>query len=81
MRFEPVPGIRQRHTVGDRAVLAGQREVFVIVTQATLPQGRLSQWKEHHPDHGGSVLLCKIYLHSYQQGSLSDDRKIIMIFG
>jgi len=57
-------GFCQRHPFGDREVLAGQREVLVIVTQAALPQGRLSQWKEHHPDHGGSLLLCKNFINA-----------------
>ncbi len=58
--FLSTVGFRQRHSFGDREVLVRHREGVVGVAQAALPQGRLSEWKEHHPDHRRCLLLCKI---------------------
>lgn len=58
-------GISQRYPSGYREVIRDPWREQVEsgsdgLAQASVPQGRLPQRPEHHPDHSGGMLLCKL---------------------
>ena len=73
-----VSGVCQCHPTGYWTVQWWHRQQGHGLPQAFVPQGRLSEWKEHHPDHSGSMLLCK-YLTLFQEVSVNYSKSFLLV--